>query len=199
MRNTFLIVILAAVSNITWADDFEDGLAAALRGDYVVAADYFQKAAESGNAEAQIYLGLMYKEGKGLAKDEKEAGRRYRLAAELGNAEAQFNLGLMYYQGQGVQQDYAESVKWYRLAAEQGNGYAQANLGHMYENGLGVSKDYVRAYMWFGLAASSEDQFVAEESIGPRNKLTSLMTTQQIADAEKMTADCSANRYKGCD
>ena len=41
---------------------------------------------------AQSYLGWSYYEGKGVAKDEKEAVKWYMKAAQQGNAEAQNNL-----------------------------------------------------------------------------------------------------------
>ncbi len=52
---------------------------------------------EQGDADAQNNLGVMYDEGRGVPKDDKEVARWYRKTAEQGQADAQFNLGLMYY------------------------------------------------------------------------------------------------------
>ena len=71
----------------------------------------YQLAAEQGDAYAQIYLGFMYANGRGVPQDYKAAVKWYRLAAEQGNAEAQFYLGLMYQDGK-----------------EQGDAFAQYNL-----------------------------------------------------------------------
>lgn len=199
MRNTIQIALLLFFSCAVFAGDYEDGLDAAMRDDYFEAARLFKRAAEQGHAEAQLYLGLLYKEGKGLPKDDRASANSFRKAAEQGSPEAQFNLGLMYYVGQDVPQDYAESAKWYRLAAKQGNGYAQANLGHMYAEGLGVPKDYVRAHVWMNFAASSEDEVVAEAALEPIKELAAKMAPQQISDALKMASDCMANQYAGCD
>ena len=52
--------------------------------------------ATQGDAQAQVYLGLMYATGEGVGKNEAEAIRWYRAAAEQGQAQAQFLLGSMY-------------------------------------------------------------------------------------------------------
>jgi len=97
--------------------------------------------AEKGDAQAQYHLGLMYAEGKGMARDEAEAVHWYRKAAEQGFAPAQNDLGSMYARGRGVKQDYAEALRWYRKAAEQGEPQAQNSIGFMYQVGQGVERD----------------------------------------------------------
>ena len=91
-----------------------------------------------GSWDAQLNLGSMYEEGRGVPQDETEAVRWYRLAADQGYAPAQHNLGVAYENGRGVPQDYAEAVRWYRLAAEQEYADAQVNLGVSYRAGRGV-------------------------------------------------------------
>ena len=61
-----------------------------------------KKAAEQGDAEAQLSLGSRYAYGVGVPADHAEAVRWYRKAAEQGDGDAQFNLGKMYYEGRGV-------------------------------------------------------------------------------------------------
>jgi len=90
----------------------------------------------------------------------------------------------MYHDGQGVPQDYAEAVRWYRKATEQNYAAAQFNLGGMYYDGLGVPKDYVQAYKWFNLAATRDEG--AREAC---NTLAKLMTSEQIAEAEKLSRE----------
>ena len=121
----------------------------------VTAADFAatKKDAESGDAEAQLNLGVMYNNGEGVPQDYAEALKWFRLAADQGYAIAQNNLGVMYESGEGVPQDYAEALKWYRLAADQGYAEAQSNLGLMYCAGEGVPQDYAEAVKWYRLAA----------------------------------------------
>ena len=57
-----------------------------------------------GDARAQLNLGVMYENGRGVAEDHAEAAKWFRLAAEQGDAAAQYNLGVMYANGEGVPQ-----------------------------------------------------------------------------------------------
>ena len=74
-------------------------------GQYEQAFPVCSKAAEQGDANAQVMLGAMYDFGEGVRQDYAEAGKWYRKAAEQGYAFAQCNLGWMYNFGKGVQQD----------------------------------------------------------------------------------------------
>jgi TPR repeat protein len=51
-----------------------------------------QKIAEQDNAEAQYYLGLCYREGIGIEKNEEEAVKWFRKAAEQDHYDAQKEL-----------------------------------------------------------------------------------------------------------
>ncbi len=139
---------------------------------------------------AQLNLGTMYDNGRGVAQDYGDAVKWYRRAAEQGNALAQFNLGVMYANGQGVAQDYAEAVKWYRRAAEQDYADAQFFLGLMYESGRGVAQDYVQAHLWFNLVASrlppGERRNTAVQN---RDLVEQLMTPAQVAEAQKLARE----------
>jgi tetratricopeptide (TPR) repeat protein len=85
------------------------------------AADWYRKAAEQGEAQAQFNLGWLYYTGQGVTQDYRQAADWFRKAAEQGFAKAQYNLGLMYGTGQGVAQDYIEAHKWWNIAGGGGN------------------------------------------------------------------------------
>jgi uncharacterized protein len=182
VKRAFLsLAVFVLLPQLTFAD-FDRGLAAYNQGDYATALKEFLAAAEQGHVGAQVNLGMMYRDGRGIPKDYTEAERWYRKAAEQGYASAQFKLGLMYENakavrwlqlaaeqghagaqlhlglryanGRGVTKNYSESENWYRRAAEQGLGSAQANLGYMYKDGHGVVKNYVQAYKWLSLVAA---------------------------------------------
>ena len=113
------------------------------------AVQWYRKAADQGDADAQNNLGNMYDFGHGVPQDYAQALQWYRKAADQGNAYGLFNLGAMYDSGQGVPQDYAQALQWYRKAADQGDADAQFNLGTMYEHGHGVPQDYAQAVQWY--------------------------------------------------
>ena len=71
---------------------FRDGQDCVRREDHEQAVFHYRKAAEQGHVPAQNNLGLMYKSGRGVARDDTEAVRWYRKGAEQGNASAQINL-----------------------------------------------------------------------------------------------------------
>jgi hypothetical protein len=86
---------------------------------------YFRLAAERGDAQAQVNLGVCFENGEGLAQDLSKAVRYYRLAAEQGLGAAQYDLGRCFEHGEGVAQDLVEAMRYYRLAAEQGDAAAR--------------------------------------------------------------------------
>jgi len=65
--------------------DFEVGVEAWGRGDYDTALREFRPLAEQGHAQAQVNLGIMYSQGRGVPKDFVQAYRWYTLAADQGN------------------------------------------------------------------------------------------------------------------
>jgi TPR repeat protein len=56
------------------------------------AAEWFEKAARSGLANAQVNLGASYERGEGVAQDHQKAEQWYRLAAKQGSEEARQGL-----------------------------------------------------------------------------------------------------------
>jgi len=162
-------------------------------------------AAERGDPKAQSELGYMHVMGEGVLQDYEEAIKWFRLAAEQGLAKAQTSLGKMYYEGLAVLQDYEEAIKWYKLAAEQGYARAQYNLALCYGQGLGVDYDLVAAYMWFNISTVSglkTDQKNSSEVIkqfkDSRDFYANLMTSEQIAKAQKLARECIKKNYKNC-
>lgn len=59
---------------------------------YEKAVEWYHKAAEQGNADAQFHLGDCYRKGKGVRRNKQQAAEWYRKAAEQGNADARDRL-----------------------------------------------------------------------------------------------------------
>lgn len=85
-------------------------------------------AAENGDADSQVELGICYYKGEGVEQDKVVAVQWFRKAAEQNDADAQYRLGRCYYNGNGVDKDLAEAMKWYRKAAENGHNDAKKEL-----------------------------------------------------------------------
>jgi uncharacterized protein len=93
------------------------GIAAFNRENFNAAAVILGPLAETGDARAQFYLGLMYEIGRGVPQDYATAVYWYRRAANQGETTAQYRLGLLFDKGQGVSQNYIEAHMWLNLAA----------------------------------------------------------------------------------
>ena len=118
--------------------------------------------ATSGNAKAELVVGLKYLDGDGVAVSETDAAKWLERAAEAGLPVAQYRLGTMYERGRGVAADAVKSVHWYTLAAQAGNRKAMHNLAVAYASGTGVAKNLAEAARWFSKAAAlglSDSQF----------------------------------------
>lgn len=84
--------------------------------------------AYKGNADAQVLLGDLHMEGRGVYHNYSMAGSWYRRAADADNAEAQFKLAAMYLNGIGVPLFPKQAREWLMKAAEQGHQEARSNL-----------------------------------------------------------------------
>ena len=58
--------------------DFNDGLFASHKGDYLTVFREFRSLAKNGHANAQIQLGIMYEMGLGVKQDYTEASKWYQ-------------------------------------------------------------------------------------------------------------------------
>ena len=87
------------------------------RADYVTALKIWLPVAQSGDAEAQTYVGEIYEKGLGLKPDYQAASVWYEKAAKQNFSRALINLGNLYEKGLGVAQDKAMALNLYRQAA----------------------------------------------------------------------------------
>jgi TPR repeat protein len=128
---------------------------------YVGAFEAFRRAAEAGNAHAELGLGVLYEFGQGVAQNDGEAARWYRKAADAGDAGAQKNLGQLYENGQGVPENWALAAELYQKSAAQGNVEGEFALGRAYEFGIGIEQNRAEAVKWFSRASSQGDSKAA--------------------------------------
>jgi TPR repeat protein len=109
--------------------------------------------ANTGDADAEYRVAVVYSDGRIVARDDREAARYLHRAAERGHAGAQYRLAVMYDTGRGVPRDFAEAYRWYRQAAERGDPRAQHKLGLIYDKERGTARDATEALKWYRLAA----------------------------------------------
>ena len=131
--------------------------------------------ANNGDVAAQVQVGEAYAEGKGVARDPKQAAEWYKKAADQGNISAELHLAVLYRDGAGktFPRDAGQAAAWYRKAADQGDAGAQGTLGMLYTLGQGVPRSDVDGYFWLDLAASgpgpNQAQYIANrQNVGTR-------------------------------
>ncbi|MCI0504680.1 MAG: sel1 repeat family protein [Gammaproteobacteria bacterium] len=115
--------LLVAVP-MAYADTLEpltEGQEAFNRGDYAKALQLWQQLADSGQPEAQVFVGLAYANGWGVKKNLEEASNWYMRAAEKNNPSGQFLLGLHYVTTGVNQYDVRVGIKWLKRAADNGD------------------------------------------------------------------------------
>ncbi|HEY1631205.1 MAG TPA: TetR family transcriptional regulator [Rhizomicrobium sp.] len=106
-------------------------------------------AASTGNADAQLLLGLHLME----QGDDAKAALSLQQSANQGNAIAQYWLGTLYERGHGVKADPAAAWRWYQSAAKKGNVKAMYNLAVASAHGSGAKQSLPAASHWFWMAA----------------------------------------------
>jgi TPR repeat protein len=145
------------------AAGLDDAGAALIRGDYALALSIIRPLANGGDARAQFNLGLMYRNGQGVAQNFAGSALWIRRAAEQGDSEAALALGLIFHNGMGVKQDLAEALSWYRIAAAHGNVVAMRTTAR-----YGVRRDDMEAEAkkWYSAAASLGDSLAPVQEHG---------------------------------
>lgn len=109
---TFCLAALPAAAEIETARDLMDA------GRYAEAMAALRPAADSGNADAEELIGVMYAMGLGVPRDDVRAFEWYLRAAMKGHAGAQSGVGWYYEVGRGMPApDLVRAYTWYVLSA----------------------------------------------------------------------------------
>lgn len=178
--------------NISAVANFEAGIAAYQANDLPLAYKEFLAASSKGHADSQYNLGLMYEQGIGVGKDEKESVVWYGKSAAQGNAAAQFNLGVLYENGRGTKVDFAKANEWYRKASVQGDALAIGNLGMLYVRGDGVAENKVAGLALLLMSATADQ---SPENHAKRNiTATRGLTADMIAAAQALSGKLSSTK-----
>jgi S1-C subfamily serine protease len=144
----FVCVVLASVSGARAAPP--EAFDAFKHDDYATVLRVCLAPAKAGDSVCQDMLGLLYSEGRGVARDQAAAFHWFQLAAALGNPTAAYNLAIAYERGEGVAENPAEAEKWFAKAAESGLAYAQLHLAAV----AAGRSDWKSAIKWLRPAAA---------------------------------------------
>lgn len=187
IRFALLPVLFSILVSSSAVAGLEEGIAAYQANNMPLAYKEFRAAAEEGHADSQFNVGLMFEQGIGVGKDEKEAIVWYRKSAEQGNVLAQYNLAVLYENGRGTEVDFAQANEWYRKASEQGDPFAIGNLGMLYLRGQGVKENAIAglALLLVSATMDASPQNHARQNIAATRGLT----TDMIAAAQTLSTE----------
>lgn len=148
---------------------------------------------------AHYCLGVLYRIGIGVDKDNLKARYHLTKSAEAGFDGAMLQLAAWEYEGADnlFFGSFERAAEWYRKAAENGDAEGAYALGVMYLRGEGVPQDYISAYMWTNIATSIDSLNRAEHVKG-RDSIREVLTQQQIIDAQSLARECVARQFKDC-
>lgn len=158
---------------------------------------YYEKAFDSGIADAGNKLGLIYFTGHGVPSDHLKARAIFAKAASNGSSYAKYHLGYMMERGFGGRKDASGAFELYRQAAEQEVPEAQYVLGTCYRDGIIAKQNFLNAKYWLDRASKNgygEADFALgemwERGIGfPRNR---------VRATEAYGAACAKGVQKAC-
>lgn len=143
------------------------------RADYATALKLWLPVAQTGDAEAQVYVGEIYEKGLGIQPDYTIAAVWYQKAAAQNNSRAQINLGNLYEKGLGVPMDKATALNWYRRAS-------------------GINNDQIAYSSTFEVRAQAQQQElsrlkqeVSDKNLRLEQLQSQLANTQQQLKTEK--------------
>jgi len=183
----FSTLFIIALSGSSLAG-FDEGVAAYQSGNVPLAVKEFRASADEGHSDSQFNLGLMYEQGIGVEKDQKEAVIWYLKAAQQGNSNAQYNLAVLYENGRGCDVNFQEAHKWYREAVMQGDGLAVGNLGMLYLRAQGVKEDKIAglALLITSVTMDNSQENRAKQNISLTKGVTATIIQESQALASEM-------------
>jgi TPR repeat protein len=174
------------------------GIEAYKRGDYQVALAQLEKAASRGDAQAHYNLGVLYAEGRAVAKDQAKAVQFYQRGAENGSILAAYSLAQAYRKGEGVSADYSVAASWFRFAAQRGDFRAGNELGLLYVEGKGVKQDLIEGFAW--IYPATHATIMDQAALANAMQLASMLSREEIQTAQAKGQDyfrryIEPNRY----
>ena len=121
------------------------------------AAEKMEQLAKTGDAYAQYFLGLLYRDGGLLVPDTEKAKYWLEQAAKQEIHAAQYSLGRLLLSDDPDVRDPDEGIRWMKAAAKNGNDYAAYVLGEEYLSGKHVVKNSGTAAEYLHQAAQVDN------------------------------------------
>ncbi len=120
--------------------------------DNTKAREYFEKAADLGNAGAMEWIAYFYENGMDVEKNINTAMDWYEKSGSAGNGSAYNAIGKIYYFGEDIEQDYSKALDYFLKGSDLKNTDAMLDAGMCYKEGYGTDVDYEKACEYYAMA-----------------------------------------------
>ena len=148
----FLVFFCMSNAGFLRADTYSRGFQALEQRDYKTALYYLSLFAANGDTKANYNLGIMYREGLGVKKDDVQSLAHFIGAAENGHMLGNYAVGLAFLTGKGSDIDVDAAIHYFTEAALLGHAISPVEIGSLYFRGRLVEKNFVSAHFWWSLA-----------------------------------------------
>ena len=142
MKKTISLILLSSISfsSLSLAEEIKDKTTD-IPYQMELAKKHIISEANSGNSQAQVFLGLSYLNGKITGENDSDmAFKWFKKSADSGNGDAMFQIGLMFLNGNGVPKDIDLGHEWIEKASNNKSSLAQYFLGMLLRK---KSHDYI--------------------------------------------------------
>lgn len=136
------------------------------KGDYKKAYKLALLSSKMGDAFSNWYLGIFFRDGKGVKKNLKKAFQYFKLSADQGFRFAQYSVGLSYFAGTlGQEKNKKKAFKYFKKAADQNHSMSLYFVGSIYSGGNGVNKDLEKSFEYLKRGAK-ENSLESKAALG---------------------------------
>ena len=176
------------------ADAYLRGFQALEQRDYKTALYYLSLFAANGDTKANYNLGIMYREGLGVKKDDVQSLAHFIGAAENGHMLGNYAVGLAFLTGKGSDIDVDAAIHYFTEAALLGHAISPVEIGSLYFRGGLVEKNFVSAHFWWSLAQDRN----APNALKNLGVLLSKMNQEQKRQAFLLQNKCKRLTLRQC-
>lgn len=147
-RIVVILTCLVCCASFSMAQSYDEetGIRCFKNKQYDAAVPYLQRAAKTGSARAQDYLGYMYECGLGVEKNYKIAMNLYSKAEAAGYGPGIVSIGRLYEKGLGVPKSPEKAFGYYKKAADIGCAEGEFKTGMCYKVGYGTQENIEQAF-----------------------------------------------------
>ncbi len=181
-------------AQVSMGQMFLDGVQpAGIARDLDQARVWFERAADAGDDDASLTLGLMYENGTGVTADQARATSLLQTAADKGNQRAMLRLAAKLVAGQGIKAEPEKGKALYEKAIAANVPGSKTALAAVYETGIGLAKDEKKAFELYAQAEAEGDidainklGYLNENGIGTKKNEVKALEWYKIGTAKEI-------------